>query len=283
MALNAQLEKKVQQSIRLLRALCDPDGDPVEIAYSGGKDSDVILQLAKEAGIKYRAVYKMTTVDPPGTLSHVKDMEVEILRPPLSFFQLIEKKGFPSRYRRFCCEKLKEYKVMDKAVIGVRREESAKRAERYQEPTKCRYYGKAHVEQIYPILDWTTDDVAQFLQDRHIKVAAVYYDEAGVFHPERRLGCMCCPLASRRKRILEFKQYPNMIKAYCRAGNKYMETHRESRLAKKYGDVYSWFYSDLFLDNDAQYQLASNTLFGKPNFKKMIEDYFGVELPSFEK
>lgn len=47
-----ELQKKIDQSIRLLKAYDNAD-NPVEIAYSGGKDSDVILQLAKEAGIHY--------------------------------------------------------------------------------------------------------------------------------------------------------------------------------------------------------------------------------------
>ena len=51
-----ELQKKIEQSINLLKKFDNPD-NPVEIAYSGGKDSDVILQLAKEAGIAYRAIY----------------------------------------------------------------------------------------------------------------------------------------------------------------------------------------------------------------------------------
>lgn len=152
-----ELQKKIDQAIRLLRTMSEAYGDVIEVAYSGGKDSDVILQLTKEAGIKYRAIYKNTTIDPPGTIKHVKDMGVEVLQPKYTFAQLIAKKGMPNRCRRFCCDVLKEYKVLDKVIIGVRREESTKRAKRYHEPTQCRFFGskKEHVEQIYPILEWT--------------------------------------------------------------------------------------------------------------------------------
>ena len=68
-----ELQKKIDDAIRLLKVFDNPD-DPVEIAYSGGKDSDVILQLAKEAGINFRAIYKNTTIDPPGTINHAKEM-----------------------------------------------------------------------------------------------------------------------------------------------------------------------------------------------------------------
>ena len=163
---NKELQRKIDGSIRLLQAIqkSHPD-DTIEIAYSGGKDSDVILQLAKEAGINYRAIYKNTTIDPPGTIAHVRAMGVEVLQPKQSFFKLVEQKGMPSRYARFCCEKLKEYKVLDVVVMGVRRAESAKRAENYNEPTECRYYGskKIHAEAIYPILEWSNNDVMEFI------------------------------------------------------------------------------------------------------------------------
>lgn len=180
-----ELQHKIDSSIRLLRTIqaAHPD-DVIEIAYSGGKDSDVILQLAKEAGINYRAIYKNTTIDPPGTIAHVRAMGVEVLQPKQSFLKLVEQKGMPSRYARFCCEQLKEYKVLDVVVMGVRRAESAKRAENYNEPTECRYYGskKIHAEAIYPILEWSNNDVREFIRDRGITLAPVYYDENGVLH-----------------------------------------------------------------------------------------------------
>lgn len=174
------LQRKIDRAIRLLQSVQKRYDGEIEIAYSGGKDSDVILQLAKESGIRYRAIYRNTTIDPPGTWGHVREMGVEILRAKASFFHLVAQKGFPSRFSRFCCEKLKEYKVLDKSVIGVRKAESRKRNERYNEPTQCRYYGakteKNHVELIYPILEWTDEDVRDFIIDRKLKLAPIYYN-----------------------------------------------------------------------------------------------------------
>lgn len=65
-------EKKVERAIRLLKSIPTDEG-PIEVSYSGGKDSDVILELAKMAGIPYRAIYKNTTIDPPGTIKHCKE------------------------------------------------------------------------------------------------------------------------------------------------------------------------------------------------------------------
>lgn len=38
-----ETRKKVERAVRLLRSIEQKEGERVEIAYSGGKDSDVIL------------------------------------------------------------------------------------------------------------------------------------------------------------------------------------------------------------------------------------------------
>ena len=274
------LQRKIDGSIKLLRAVQKSrPNEIIEVAYSGGKDSDVILQLAKEAGINYEAIYKNTTIDPPGTIKHAQEMGATILQPKKTFRQLIEEKGFPNRFRRFCCSELKEYKVRDVCIIGVRCEESRKRADRYKEPTECRIgIDRERISAIYPILEWTTKDVSDFLQDRGIKCAPVYYDDNGVFRPERRLGCMCCPLTSKKKRIDEFKRYKGMVRFYIKAGQKYMDTHKNSKIHNKCEDAIELFYYNFFCDSDDDWRLAKSGFFGKPDFKKFLEDYFDVKL-----
>lgn len=162
-------------AIRLLQSI-PTDGGPVELSYSCGKDSDVILELAKMAGINYRAIYKNTTIDPPSSIAHAREMGAEIVQPKKSFFQLIQEKGFPSRWARFCCGELKEYKILDRAIQGIRRCESTKRAERYKEPEVCRTYSKKEKVRVYlPILEWTDEDVAEFVKERNIKCHPLYY------------------------------------------------------------------------------------------------------------
>lgn len=275
-----ELQRKVDSSIRLLRTIqAAHHDDVIEIAYSGGKDSDVILQLTKEAGINYRAIYKNTTIDPRGTLQHVRDMGVEVLQPKQSFFKLVEQKGMPSRMRRFCCEQLKEYKVLDVVVMGVRRAESAKRAENYKEPTECRYYGgkRNYAEAIYPILEWSNDDVRDFILDRGITLAPVYYDENGVLHTERRLGCVGCPLASRKQRLKELKKYQNIVRAYARALCKYRQTHED----QLFRDEYEQLVRNLFFDKQEEFDNAVNGgMFGdteRVDCKKFLENYFNIK------
>lgn len=88
------LQKKIDRAIRLLQGIQHGYDGEIEVAYSGGKDSDVIMQLAKEAGIRFRAIYRNTTIDPPGTIVHVGRMGAEILRPKETFFQLVAKRDF---------------------------------------------------------------------------------------------------------------------------------------------------------------------------------------------
>ena len=277
--ITSSLQKKIEQSIRLLQQVqkAHPD-EVIEIAYSGGKDSDVILQLAKEAGIRYEAIYKNTTIDPPGTIRHAQEMGATIIRPKRTFAELIQKKGAPTRFARFCCSELKEYKVRDVAVMGVRRSESAKRAERYSEPTECRFYGskKNHVEAIYPILEWTNEDVAAFLADRKIKCAPIYYDADGVFHVERRLGCMCCPLAAKKNRIDEFRKHPRMVRFYLRNMRIFRETHPDAKTWKYFSNEYEQlafqvFYQDLPIKKFKQQMFDTD-------WKNLLEEYFKIKL-----
>ena len=216
------MQKKIDKAIRLIQAgaeMAEKAGQPIEVGYSGGKDSDVILELTKMAGVDYRAIYKNTTIDPPGTIAHVKEMGVEIIEPKNNFLQILAKKGFPNRYTRFCCQVLKEYKILDYTILGVRREESVKRNKRYKEPEQCRKYANgSKARQYFPILDWTLADVANFITERKIKLAPSYYRENGTIDFTRRLGCMGCPLANQKKRIDEFKKYPNLVKLWLRGG-----------------------------------------------------------------
>lgn len=133
-------QKKIDFAIKLLQRI--PQDGEIEIQYSGGKDSDVILQLAKEANIPFKAIHKDTTIDYPGTLKHCKDNGVTILRPKMTFFEIVRKHGLPTRWRRFCCGYLKEYRTGDRIVLGVRKSESGMRAKRYDEPEVCRKYPK---------------------------------------------------------------------------------------------------------------------------------------------
>lgn len=247
-------ERKVQFAINLLRSI--PQDGPIEISYSTGKDSDVILELAKMSGIPFEAIYKNTTIDRPGAIKHAKEMGVTIITPKKGMLQLIEENGWPSRWMRFCCKYLKEYKVHDRAVLGIRREESVARAKRYHEPEECRIYPKGEKARVYyPILEWTNEDVERFIQERGIKCHPHYYDENGMFHVERRVGCIGCPLQSDKGKA-DFKKYPKMLKAWVKAYKTWLETHPDTKSAKTFSSVYDAVYMKLFCKNMAEFYEA---------------------------
>ena len=274
-----ELQRKVDRAVKLIQQ-AGRDGQTVEVAYSGGKDSDVILELARMSGIKYRAIYKNTTIDPPGTIAHAKENGAEVLQPKHRFFELVAMNGAPNRFSRHCCRYLKEYKVLDRSIMGVRRAESTKRAARYSEPTECRFYGskKEHVEAFYPILDWSDKDVVDFIIERGIKIHPLYFREDGTIDPKRRLGCMCCPLASVKHRVAQFKEHPGMVKAYVRAVQKFRDTHPDSKIVRRYADVYEWFVRDVFYDRQWQWEQSRDGMFGNPDYKQFLMDYFGIDL-----
>ena len=273
------LQKKVDRAIRLLRSI-PQDGD-IEISYSGGKDSDVILELAKMAGIPYRAIYKATTIDPPQTIAHAREMGADVVRPKKTFFQLISENGFPSRLSRFCCSILKEYKICDRAIQGIRRSESRKRAERYKEPEVCRVYSaKEKVKQYLPILEWNDQDVEEFIKERNIKCHPLYY-RGGEFDVTKRLGCMGCPLVSRKKRIQFFKDNPRWLKAWIRAGQKRYtsEKYQNGKAKVKFKDAFEAMGYLLYCYNMEDFKEKTHSmLFGDFDWKKFLQKEFNIDM-----
>ena len=119
---------------------------PLLLTYSGGKDSDVCIELAKRAGIPYEVVHNHTTADAPETVHHVRQkfrrLELEgihcnIVYPTykgerVSMWSLIPKKLMPpTRIVRYCCNVLKEASGRGRAIItGVRRASCVSRSTR---------------------------------------------------------------------------------------------------------------------------------------------------------
>ena len=277
------LQQKIDNGIKLIQAagkMAASHGQPLEICYSGGKDSDVILELARMSGVNYKAIYKNTTIDPPGTERHAKDNGVEVRMPKMSFKQIVEKRSLPGRMRRMCCEILKEYKIMDYAVVGVRKDESKARAERYDEPEQCRVYPNKEKSRLYyPLLEWTATDVAAFVAARGIKCHPLYYDEQGRFHAERRLGCMGCPLVSTKKRIEEFKRYPGMVRLYVKAAQVFFDNHPDSKMREYINDACEWFVMSLYCNSKADFeQRFGSNLFGRTDCKAFLEEQFNIKL-----
>lgn len=133
--LNPILAEKERAAIEFLKAMERPEG--YYLAFSGGKDSCVIKHLADKAGVKYKAVYHVTSVDPPELVQFIKkyhpDVEREIPHDkngnPITMWSLIKyHKMLPTRLMRYCCHYLKESAGDGMLTItGVRWAESINR------------------------------------------------------------------------------------------------------------------------------------------------------------
>ncbi len=91
------LSIKIRMTQYRIREWVDYYGaDGVYIAFSGGKDSSVLLHIAREMYPKISAVYVDTGLEYPEVREFVKRQEnVEIIRPKMNFRQVIIKYGYP--------------------------------------------------------------------------------------------------------------------------------------------------------------------------------------------
>ena len=138
---------KVQIAIDRFKAFEPEDG--YYLAFSGGKDSQCIYHLAKMAGVKFDAHYRVTSVDPPELVRFIKrqypDVAFEIPHDkdgkPINMWNLIPKKLMPpTRLVRYCCEKLKESGGIGRmTVTGVRWAESSNRSNNQGMVTVTKY------------------------------------------------------------------------------------------------------------------------------------------------
>lgn len=131
----SELSYKVKASIERLKAFEPEEG--YYLAFSGGKDSVVCKALLEEAGCKYDATYRVTSVDPPELVMFIKEKHPDVKREvprydddkPITMWNLIPKKLMPpTRLVRYCCAYLKESGGDGRmTVTGVRWAESANR------------------------------------------------------------------------------------------------------------------------------------------------------------
>ena len=91
------LEVKVLMSKQRIREWIQEYGeDGVYISFSGGKDSTVLLHLVRELYPNVRAMFVDTGLEYPEIREFVKTFDnVDIVRPKMTFKQVIEKYGYP--------------------------------------------------------------------------------------------------------------------------------------------------------------------------------------------
>lgn len=172
------LQNKINDSKDVLRLAADMSKEyyhkPLIITYSGGKDSDVMLQLALEClqPDEFEVLNSHTTVDAPETVYYIRDRFKELekigvkatVKLPrdkdgnlISMWSLIEKKQIPpTRLARYCCKELKETSTPNRFIaVGVRESESQGRKGREVFATRglrkkdAYYYYYSHVKEVF--------------------------------------------------------------------------------------------------------------------------------------
>jgi phosphoadenosine phosphosulfate reductase len=247
---------KAEIAIDRLQAFCPPEG--YYVAFSGGKDSVVILDLVKRSGVKYDAHYSITGIDPPELFYFIRDNfpEVERHRPETTIWKLIIKKMMPPTRRiRYCCEHLKQRGGYDRKVVtGIRWAESGRRSKRRIVEACFRNDRKFYIN---PIIDWSDEDVWEYIKTRNIAYCSLY-DEGF-----KRLGCIGCPMAGTDGRKKEFLRWPNFERKYRTAfaaaaaanlaalGPEYGGRGRNSKLRWATGDdMFRWWMEEDGIKDD---------------------------------
>lgn len=302
-------KQKEHNAVRRLQMFAPQDGSPYHIAYSGGKDSDVIRILAKIAGVNHTIHHSLTSADAPETVRYVRsipDIQIDIPRykdgTRKTMWNLIPKQGFPpTRIMRYCCVELKEWAGKGEFVVtGVRLEESTNRAKnsgliqinskiakaekiltKYNVPYRIsdkggvvldydnerlgsasnavQYCFRSQSTTINPIIDWTEDDVWEFLHHYGCEGNPLY--QCG----KKRVGCIGCPMATKKVRKQSFEEYPKYKQNYIAAFDRMLEQRRKDGKAETKWqsgeEVMAWW-----LDDDAD------------NLAELSEDEIGQAL-----
>lgn len=260
-----RLKELEEKAITRLKLFAPQEGqDPYYLAYSGGKDSDVILTLAELAGVRYEAVHNLTTADAPETVYYVRSKpNVRIDKPETTMWALIPEKLMPpTRLVRYCCLELKERGGRGRKVVtGVRKAESKAREERTgsvqiigkPETTKkiAETVGAEYRQNKQGGIILNNDNTEDrelvehcFMQSK-VMINPIYdWEDADVWEflkhygvegnplyqcGFKRVGCIGCPMAG-KQRYFEFERYPKYKENYIRAFEKMLKIRKERNL-----------------------------------------------------
>lgn len=246
------------------------------VAFSGGKDSQVLLWLVQQAKVKYKAYYSVTTNDPLQNVQFIRKYykEVIFLHPKDNFYTLVEKNGLPLRQMRYCCKVLKESAGAGFAtLVGVRREESMRRSKynfvdvvsrRKEHKERVGSYdldeiiavnhkcikGKDKVL-LRPMLDFTEKDVWSIINEFHLPKNPCY-------EKVERVGCIFCPFSSRQTIERYCIEFPKVKETLMKSISVFLKNKPSIGLSKE--EYFDWWLSDMSLQEykESKKQLEMN-------------------------
>lgn len=256
-------------------------GKPLVCTYSGGKDSDVMLELFRRSGIPFEVHNSHTTADAPQTVRHIREtfrrlelagIPCEIEMPTYqgertSMWKLIPQKLMPpTRLVRYCCSVLKETGCKNRFIsTGIRWAESTSRKGRGEfEKIGGR---KSDSEKFSEIMLMNDNDsrrrVTELCMQKHKMVVNPIIDwtDADVWEFIRsehiqtcdlyrcgyeRVGCIGCPMAG-KKRYKEFSDFPEYKRLYIHAFGRMLEERKRRGKKCKWKtaeEVFLWWMED---------------------------------------
>lgn len=278
-----QLSDKIQASIALIKraealALKMQPEKGFYVGFSGGKDSQVLLELVKMSGVRFHAVYNVTTNDSAENIRFIREyyQDVEFSHVDTSIMRLIEKKSLPTQLHRWCCSIFKEQHGVGSVVLtGVRWEESRSRAKYAavekkgktkkdkvilnldeMKTNEFRCVGGKDKIMVYPILAWSTTDIWQFIKMRGLPINPCYTRNM-------RVGCVFCPFLHKGEIERYAASHPKQKEALLHAIDRYMAGHPGSFKFKNAAEVFNWWVSKKSVDEFMQIQRQTSIDFEK--------------------
>lgn len=235
---------------------------PVYVSFSGGKDSLVVLDLAKSAlkQREFKAFFLNTGIEFPETVEFARDLCRE-MKVPLeemsagsSFWEQVEKFGPPAKDFRWCCKVCKLASAGDLetgkgacslsgkeaanavaylTIDGKRKHESFSRARIAASETNPFVPNQLN---IFPIRDWRALEVWLYIHWRGLSYNPLY--DQGF----ERVGCWLCPsaLAAEYARVKEL--HPEM---HARWNAFLLEWAKKHGLSEKFVEHGFWRWKEL--------------------------------------
>jgi len=235
-----EMEQTAIERIRKFEKISDMMGFEIRLGFSGGKDSQVCYDLCKRSGVKFKAYFNHS-FESSVTLKFIREHYPEVIwrcDHKFGFIQNIRVNhgGFlPTVQAAYCCNDYKHNpKYVDEcSIVGVRKAESARRRNRTAIEIKnktilkknkaliddyfeehCQSTGTASVIQLKPIIDWTDDDVWNYIHAHGLPINPEY------LNGRKRVGCIVCPKANFTSNAASLIKYPKLIDAFILAREK---------------------------------------------------------------